>query len=129
MAGVLNFAPSPIFQQFLTQRIPKTRVSISSSAEFSETPPNSASVSTNEAPNLGFSPLPNFKPLQPKPFLVKPDTIVGILEAALALFFCLGIGVFVSGWVSIYSLSLSLWVSVFFYDNNRSLKNITWCEN
>ncbi|CAL5334523.1 unnamed protein product [Camellia sinensis] len=98
MAGVLNFAPSPIFQQFPTRRIPKTRVSIRSSSEFSETPPNSASVSTKEQPNLGFSPPPNFKPPQPKPFSVRPDKIRDILGAALALFFRLGTGVFASGY-------------------------------
>ncbi|THG17357.1 hypothetical protein TEA_018336 [Camellia sinensis var. sinensis] len=123
MAGVLNFAPSPIFQQFPTRRIPKTRVSIRSSSEFSETPPNSASVSTKEQPNLGFSPPPNFKPPQPKPFSVRPDKIRDILGAALALFFRLGTGVFASGYQFTLSLSLGIsilvWYSVSFVAKNE----------
>ncbi|KAA8518573.1 hypothetical protein F0562_016047 [Nyssa sinensis] len=105
MAGVLNFTPSPIFWPLTSRRTLASRVSIRSSAEFSETPLPSASVSTKEEPKLGFStstpvfsPPPNFKAPQPKRFAVRPDKVLDILGASLALIFRLGTGVFVSGY-------------------------------
>ncbi|KAL6988424.1 hypothetical protein U1Q18_014174, partial [Sarracenia purpurea var. burkii] len=104
MAGVLNFSPSPIFRSFWSRRQPKSEVSIRSSAEFPKTPLSSTSVSTKEEPNLGFSatstefsPPPNFKPPQPKLFSVRPDKVLDILGASLAIIFRIGTGVFVSG--------------------------------
>ncbi|XP_057488728.1 uncharacterized protein LOC130774688 isoform X2 [Actinidia eriantha] len=103
MAGVLNFAPSPIFRPIALQRQSNSRFSIRSSAEFSDSPPASASVSTKEEPKLGFpaptlSPPPDFKPPTPKRFSVRPDKLLDILGASLALIFRLGTGAFVSGY-------------------------------
>ncbi|KAK9289874.1 hypothetical protein L1049_008035 [Liquidambar formosana] len=100
MAGVLNFTPSPIFRPLTGRRIPNSRNSIKTSAELSETPLASTSVSTKEEPKQGFtiSPPPNFKTPEPKRFSVRPDKVLDILGASLALIFRLGTGVFVSGY-------------------------------
>ncbi|KAH7855388.1 hypothetical protein Vadar_024275 [Vaccinium darrowii] len=102
MASVVNFAPSPIFRPIpipIPRHRKTTRFSVKSSAEISETPLASTSVSTKaEEPKLGFSAPPNFKPPQPKPFSVRPDKILGILGASLALIFRFGTGALVSGY-------------------------------
>ncbi|KAI8563033.1 hypothetical protein RHMOL_Rhmol03G0081600 [Rhododendron molle] len=99
MAGVLNLAPPPIFRPIPIRRHPKTtRFSIRSSAEVSETPLASVSTKEEEESKLGFSAPPNFKPPQPKRFSVRPDKILDIMGAALAIFFRLGTGALVSGY-------------------------------
>ncbi|KAF8403298.1 hypothetical protein HHK36_011400 [Tetracentron sinense] len=105
MAGVLNFRPAPVPRPVSTLRKPKGRISVRTSAELSETPMPSSSVSTKEEENLGFStssptlsPPPNFKPPEPKRFAVRPDKIFDIFGASLALLFRFGTGVFVSGY-------------------------------
>ncbi|XP_058204915.1 uncharacterized protein LOC131318895 [Rhododendron vialii] len=99
MAGVLNLAPPPIFRPIPIRRHPKTtRFSIRSSAEVSETPLAAVSTKEEEESKLRFSAPPNFKPPQPKRFSVRPDKILDIMGAALALFFRLGTGALVSGY-------------------------------
>ncbi|KAG5556559.1 hypothetical protein RHGRI_006979 [Rhododendron griersonianum] len=99
MAGVLNLAPPPIFRPIPIRRHPKTtRFSIRSSAEVSETPLASVSTKEEEESKLGFAAPPNFKPPQPKRFSVRPDKILDIMGAALAIFFRLGTGALVSGY-------------------------------
>ncbi|CAK9179166.1 unnamed protein product [Ilex paraguariensis] len=105
MAGVLNFTPTPVFRPLSSRRTPTSRFSIKSSSNFSETPLTSTSVSTKEEPNLGsststltFSPPPNFKPPEPKRFSIRPDKVLDILAASLALIFRLGTGALVSGY-------------------------------
>ncbi|XAR64685.1 Glutathione transferase [Bertholletia excelsa] len=105
MAGVLNLSPPPLCRPLPTRTQPRSRFSIRSSAEFSETPSTSFSVSIKDDPSVGFSssttkfsPPPNFKPPEPKRFSVRPDKLLDILGASLALIFRLGTGAFVSGY-------------------------------
>ncbi|KAF9598732.1 hypothetical protein IFM89_031400 [Coptis chinensis] len=56
-----------------------------------------ASSSSSSTPST-ITPPPNFKPPQPKRFAIRPDKILDILSASLALLFRLGTGVFVSGY-------------------------------
>lgn len=106
MAGVLNFRSFPTLRPFSSRRVPDGRASIRASSELSETPLSSASVSTKEdkkqdfsaSSSAAFSPPPNFVAPQPKRFSVRPDKILDILGASLALLFRLGTGVFVSGY-------------------------------
>lgn len=116
MAGVLNLAPPSIFRPIPIRRHPKTtRFSIRSSAEVSETPLASVSTKEEEESKLGFSAPPNFKPPQPKRFSVRPDKILDIMGAALAIFFRLGTGVLVSGYeFTTTSFYCYLWLMVFF---------------
>lgn len=99
MAGVLNFTPPPIFRPVSRPKISAGRISIRASAEISDTP--SASTSVKEEPKLGLetiSPPPNFKAPKPKRFTPRPDKILDVLGASLALIFRFGAGVFVSGY-------------------------------
>ncbi|KAM1306059.1 hypothetical protein FF1_008564 [Malus domestica] len=102
MAKALNLIPSSIFPPFLSPTIPKRKFcTIRATTESSETPQTSASVQTKPEPSsqpLTFAPPPNFKPPEPKRFGVRPDKVWDVLGAALALFFRLGTGVFVSGY-------------------------------
>ncbi|CAI9780223.1 unnamed protein product [Fraxinus pennsylvanica] len=101
MAGVLNFTPTPIFRPLSTRRLSNNRVFfVQSSTNSSETPVASSSVTIKEEPSSGFSisPPPNFKPPKPKPFSVRPDKVLDILGAALALVFRLTTSVLVSGY-------------------------------
>ncbi|CAN6717001.1 unnamed protein product [Malus baccata var. baccata] len=102
MAKALNLIPSSIFPPFLSPTIPKRKFcTIRATTESSETPQTSASVQIKPEPSsppLTFAPPPNFKPPEPKRFGVRPDKVWDVLGAALALFFRLGTGVFVSGY-------------------------------
>ncbi|KAK6942585.1 Glutathione S-transferase, N-terminal [Dillenia turbinata] len=119
MAGVLNFPTMPIVRSISPQKTLNHRrgISVRVSSESSEP---STSVSTKEVPKLGFpsssssssssstattpvfSPPSDFVAPNPKRFTVRPDKLIDILGASLALFFRFATGVFVSG----YSASL-----------------------
>ncbi|KAL3532098.1 hypothetical protein ACH5RR_005619 [Cinchona calisaya] len=102
MAGVLNstvtptFRPNPLAHKASNRNRRASYLKLSAQ---SSTP----SVSTKEEPpvsssGLSFSPPPNFKPPQPKPFSVRSDKFLDILAGSLALIFRLGTGAFVSGY-------------------------------
>ncbi|PIA28254.1 hypothetical protein AQUCO_07200125v1 [Aquilegia coerulea] len=97
MVGILNFRPitTPLLQaQFpISRRNPNNRTSLIRVS--AETPLQGVS-SSSSTPTL--SPPPNFKPPKPKRFAIRPDKIVDVLSASLALIFRLGTGVFVSGY-------------------------------
>ncbi|XVF76196.1 hypothetical protein PTKIN_Ptkin13bG0247400 [Pterospermum kingtungense] len=108
MVGVLNVPKPPLFSPFSLRKQSRTMVSIKASSESSNSQANSVSTSTKEEqkPDFAssssaattFASPPNFKPPEPKPFTVRPDKTWDIVGAALALFFRLGTGVFVSGY-------------------------------
>ncbi|XP_047308566.1 uncharacterized protein LOC124912054 [Impatiens glandulifera] len=102
MSGLLNVGPSPIFRLSSTQRTTATtgRLSLRISSSL-----DSNSITTKDDPTSGFSasspsfsPPPNFKPPKPKRFAVRPDKILDIMGASLALLFRLGTGALVSGY-------------------------------
>lgn len=107
MAGALSVAQAPVLKPVPHWRKSmKAVVSVRASSEPSEAA-SSSSTTTREAPNsldmsATFSPPPNFKPPEPKRFGVRPDKILDVLGASLALIFRLGTGVFVSGWVLVH---------------------------
>ncbi|KAF3772922.1 hypothetical protein EJ110_NYTH56593 [Nymphaea thermarum] len=100
MAAVLSFRPAavggPVRHRTNSSRRSPTRLA----AELRETP--SASVKTEDEERLGegtaVSPPPGFKPPQPKRFSARPDKIVDVLSASLALPFRLGTGAFALGY-------------------------------
>ncbi|XP_043701805.1 uncharacterized protein LOC122652192 [Telopea speciosissima] len=105
MAGVLNFRPLTVSRSPLTLKRSKGRFSWRVAAEFQEAAVPSSSVSASvgtEGVSASSSPIlsppPNFNPPEPKRFAVRPDKILDILGASLALIFRLGTGVFVSGY-------------------------------
>ncbi|CAL5207403.1 unnamed protein product [Lathyrus oleraceus] len=60
---------------------------------------SSSSVTTQQEPSpISISPPPNFKPPEPKRFIIRPDKRIEILSASLSLFFRLATGVFASGY-------------------------------
>ncbi|XP_031473347.1 uncharacterized protein LOC116245887 isoform X2 [Nymphaea colorata] len=100
MAAVLSFGPAavggPVRHRTNSSRRSPTRLA----ADLRETP--SASVKTEDEERLGegtaVSPPPGFKPPQPKRFSARPDKIVDVLSASLALPFRLGTGAFALGY-------------------------------
>ncbi|CAA2972335.1 uncharacterized protein LOC111366255 [Olea europaea subsp. europaea] len=101
MAGALNFTPTSIFRPLSTRKLSNKRVFfVQSSTNSSEIPVASTSVSIKEETSSGssLSPPPNFKPPKPKPFSVRPDKVLDILGASLALVFRLTTSVLVSGY-------------------------------
>ncbi|KAH6802762.1 Thioredoxin family protein [Perilla frutescens var. frutescens] len=88
MAGMLNLTPTPIFRPVSTRRATNDRVFMV----------KSSSVNTSGTPLSSISPPPNFKAPQPKPFSVRPDRVLDILGASLALLFRLTTSVLVSGY-------------------------------
>lgn len=95
MAGALHFSPVPFLRPISYQKMPNVGIRIRASTEISEPTVDSTTIPS-------FSPPPNFKPPEPKPFSIRPDKALDILGASLSLVFRLGTGVFVSG----YSVSL-----------------------
>ncbi|GAA0186429.1 oxidoreductase [Lithospermum erythrorhizon] len=91
MATVLNFTPTPIFRQPIGLK--KRSFCIKLSTQSSDTPSSVSFKSENS-----ISAPPNFSPPKPKPFSVRPDKILDIVAASLALFFRLGTGVFTNGY-------------------------------
>ncbi|GMH30141.1 hypothetical protein Nepgr_031984 [Nepenthes gracilis] len=102
MAGILNYAPSPVFRPLLSQRVPKRGICFKASTEVSQTPADSSVKEESSAgastSTLTFSPPPDFKPAEPKPFKIRADRRLDILGASLASLFRLGTGAFVSGY-------------------------------
>lgn len=96
MAGMLNFTPAPLFRPVPTRRARNDRVFMVKS-----------SANTSETPLSSISPPPNFKAPQPKPFAVRPDRVLDILGASLALLFRLTTSVLVSGYLISYSTFIS----------------------
>ncbi|KAG9144712.1 hypothetical protein Leryth_021657 [Lithospermum erythrorhizon] len=90
MATVLNFTPTPIFRQPVGLK--KRSFCIKLSTQSSDTP----SVSFKSENSISAP--PNFSPPKAKPFSVRPDKILDILAASLALVFRLGTGVFTNGY-------------------------------
>ncbi|GER41892.1 thioredoxin family protein [Striga asiatica] len=89
MAGALNLGRTPLFRP-----VPIRRASVSNRACFVK-----ASANASETPNLtSISAPPNFKAPKPKPFSVRPDKVLDILGASLALLFRLTSSVLVSGY-------------------------------
>ncbi|MBA0677332.1 hypothetical protein Goari_018746, partial [Gossypium aridum] len=109
VAGILNIPKLPLFSS-LPLRKQSRPLSISIKASNSQTSTkeeenpsfSSSSSSSSTTTATTFAPPPNFKPPEPKRFAIRPDKTWDIVGAALALFFRLGTGVFVSG----YSASL-----------------------
>ncbi|XP_031274275.1 uncharacterized protein LOC116132745 [Pistacia vera] len=99
MAGVLNISQAPIFRSLPGSRTtPRTSVFIRAT---SETPLNSSSSSSSQTSikePTPFTAPPNFKPPEPKRFGVRPDKVLDIVGASLALLFRLATGAFVSGY-------------------------------
>ncbi|XP_075517417.1 uncharacterized protein LOC142551855 [Primulina tabacum] len=98
MAGVLNLTAAPIFSPLLRRRTSNHRMfSVKSSANTSESP---LSARTEAGPSSGISVSapPNFRAPEPKPFSVRPDKVLDILGASLALLFRLTTGVLVTGY-------------------------------
>lgn len=86
MAGVLNFRllppiSKPILYHHKVKRSSSSKVYVirSSTEVYALTPP------------------PNFKPPEPKQFVVRPDKTTDLITASLDLLFRFGTGVFVSG--------------------------------
>ncbi|GMH30142.1 hypothetical protein Nepgr_031985 [Nepenthes gracilis] len=102
MAGILNYAPSPVFRPLLSQRVPKRGICFKASTEVSQTPADSSVKEESSAgastSTLTFSPPPDFKPAEPKPFKIRADRRLDILGLPLASLFRLGTGAFVSGY-------------------------------
>ncbi|KAI5664736.1 hypothetical protein M9H77_24059 [Catharanthus roseus] len=100
MAGVLNSAAAPVFRPLSPFKPTNKRAfTVKLSAQSSETPIASTSLSTKEEPSgPSITPPPNFKPPKPKPFSIRPDKVFDILGASLALIFRLGTGALVSGY-------------------------------
>lgn len=98
MAGMLNFTPAPLFRPVPTRRARNDRVFMVKS-----------SANTSETPLSSISPPPNFKAPQPKPFAVRPDRVLDILGASLALLFRLTTSVLVSGYLISYSTFISIY--------------------
>ncbi|XP_068663893.1 uncharacterized protein [Aristolochia californica] len=100
MVGVLTLRPSPIFRPNVMPVQSGRRVSLRVIAGQQETPSSSSSVSVKEEEKSGgvFSPPPNFKPPEPKPFSVRPDQGFEVLTASFPLLFRFGTGVFVQGY-------------------------------
>ncbi|KAG9459128.1 hypothetical protein H6P81_003636 [Aristolochia fimbriata] len=100
MVGVLTLRPSPIFRPNMLPVQCGRRVSVKVFAGSEETPSTSSSVSVKEEEKSEgvFSPPPNFKPPEPKPFSLSPDQGLEVLTASLPLAFRLGSGVFVQGY-------------------------------
>lgn len=98
MAGVLDFSQAPICRSFPDRRrTPRTSVFVRAT---SEAPLNSSSSSqTGIQEPIIFTAPPNFKPPEPKRFNVRPDKVLDIVGASLALLFRLGTGIFASGYV------------------------------
>ncbi|XP_073052516.1 uncharacterized protein [Primulina eburnea] len=98
MAGVLNLTAAPIFSPLLRRRTSNHMIfSVKSSANTSESP---LSTRTEAGPSSGISVSapPNFRAPEPKPFSVRPDKVLDILGASLALLFRLTTGVLVTGY-------------------------------
>ncbi|XP_044497815.1 uncharacterized protein LOC123219906 isoform X2 [Mangifera indica] len=97
MAGVLDFSQAPICRSFPDRRrTPRTSVFVRAT---SEAPLNSSSSSqTGIQEPIIFTAPPNFKPPEPKRFNVRPDKVLDIVGASLALLFRLGTGIFASGY-------------------------------
>ncbi|CAI9097726.1 OLC1v1034202C1 [Oldenlandia corymbosa var. corymbosa] len=100
-ARILNSTLTPCFRPSTTYqpangRANSLRLSAKSSSETPTIYPSSKGDSATSVPL--FSPPPNFKPPQPKRFSVRPDKILDIIGASLALIFRVGTGALVSGY-------------------------------
>lgn len=96
--GMLNITAAPIFSPLSRLRTSNHRLfSVKSSANTSESP---LSARTEAAPSSGISVSspPNFRAPEPKPFSIRPDKVLDILGASLALLFRLTTGVLVTGY-------------------------------
>ncbi|MQM03045.1 hypothetical protein Taro_035816 [Colocasia esculenta] len=106
MAVAFSTCPQLVSPLPIPARNATHRCSVRASANFPGSSSSSSSTSVNavgtEETSPGLSPPPGFNPPQPKRFAVRPDKLLDILGASLALPFRLGTGVFVSG----YSASL-----------------------
>lgn len=85
----------PLLRPFSRHRTTLKPSVVSVSVRASST--DSPETSTATKPPT-FAPPPDFKPPEPKRFGVRPDKVLDVLGASLALIFRLGTGVFVSGY-------------------------------
>ncbi|XP_020088734.1 uncharacterized protein LOC109710510 isoform X2 [Ananas comosus] len=100
MAGTLvPFRPQLYLRPPLhSRRVPSNhRSRVSAELGESSSPSSSSSLSTSSE-TLTISPPPGFQPPRPKRFSVRPDKLLDILAASLALPFRLGTGAFVLGY-------------------------------
>lgn len=95
MAGVVTLRPPPISAPSISARSLPRRISVRAS---SDTPSTSVSTVDSEEKSSSLSPPPGFKAPKPQRFAVRPDKILDVLGASLALPFRLGTGVFTSGY-------------------------------
>ncbi|XP_058087230.1 uncharacterized protein LOC131234400 [Magnolia sinica] len=98
MAGVINFRSPLVCRPSIPSINLNRRISLRVSAELQEAPLPSSSSTSVSTPSPILSPPADFKPPQPKRFAIRPDKIIDILTASLALIFRLGTGVFVQGY-------------------------------